>query len=109
LKDARAVTRQLLSLQGVDERTLQGLNLEGINILWAARHGNKLRPGHLKGNRFAVKIRKVKPTDVVKLTPVIRLLQERGMPNYFGHQRFGRRNDNDKLGAAVVRGDSEEA
>ena len=29
-------------------------------------HGNKLRLGHLKGNRFAIKIRDVNPTDVVK-------------------------------------------
>ncbi len=28
------------------------------------------------------------------------------MPNFFGNQRFGRRGDNDKLGAAIVRGDN---
>ena len=72
------------------------------------RHGNKLRPGHLRGNRFAVKIRQVSPTDVVKLTPLVRRLTERGMPNYFGEQRFGRRGNNHLLGAALLRGDDAE-
>jgi tRNA pseudouridine13 synthase len=81
------------------------LQLPDISVLWAARHANKLRLGHLKGNRFAVKIRDVNPADVVKLPPVLAEIQRRGMPNYFGEQRFGRRGDNDKLGAAYVRGD----
>jgi tRNA pseudouridine13 synthase len=79
-----------------------------MSIKWAARHGNKLRPGHLRGNRFAIKIRQVNPTDVVKLTPLVRQLKERGMPNYFGEQRFGRRGNNHLLGAALLRGDDTE-
>jgi tRNA pseudouridine13 synthase len=74
-------------------------------VQWAARHGNKLRLGHLAGNRFAIKIRDVNPTDVVKLGPAIELLRKRGMPNYFGEQRFGRRGNNDLLGAALLAGD----
>jgi tRNA pseudouridine13 synthase len=109
MKDAQAVTRQLFSIWGVEESALENLKIDGLTIRWAARHGNKLRLGHLKANRFAVKIRQVNPTDVVKLRPVIDLLQQRGMPNYFGDQRFGRRNDNDLLGAALVRGDEQEA
>src|ERR1700688_1427199 len=72
-----------------------------------ARRGNKLRLGHLSGNRFAIKIREVNPTDVIKLKPVLDVIQRRGMPNFFGEQRFGRRNNNDQLGAALVRGDNE--
>ncbi len=109
MKDAQALTRQLFSLWGVEESALESLSLEGLTIRWAARHGNKLRLGHLKGNRFAVKIRQVNPTDVVKLRPVINQLQQRGLPNYFGAQRFGKREDNDLLGSALVRGDEQEA
>jgi tRNA pseudouridine13 synthase len=108
LKDARAVTRQIFSVWGTTEEAVMGLHLPGINVLWAARHGNKLRLGHLAGNRFAVKIRGVTPTDVVKLTEPLAALHTRGLPNYFGEQRFGRRGDNDVLGAALVRGDDEE-
>lgn len=107
MKDAHAVTRQVLSIRGTTEQAVMGLNWPDLTVQWAARHGNKLRLGHLAGNRFAVKIREVRPADVVKLKPVLRELQQRGMPNYFGQQRFGRRGDNDQLGAALVRGDEQ--
>ncbi|HXE52611.1 MAG TPA: tRNA pseudouridine(13) synthase TruD [Tepidisphaeraceae bacterium] len=105
LKDARAVTRQVLSIPGTSEAAVMGLRLPDISVLWAARHGNKLRLGHLKANRFAIKVRDVNPTDVIRIRPVLNDLERRGMPNYFGEQRFGRRGDNDKLGAAYVCGD----
>jgi tRNA pseudouridine13 synthase len=105
LKDARAITRQIISIPGTTEAAVMGLKLPDLTVLWAARHGNKMRLGHLKANRFAIKIRDVQPTDVIKLRPVLAQLQRRGMPNYFGEQRFGRRGDNDKLGAAYIRGD----
>ncbi len=105
MKDARAVTRQLFSISGVTPDAVMALNSEGMSVMWAARHGNKLRLGHLAANRFAVKIRNVDPTTVVRLKPIMALLQQRGMPNYFGEQRFGMRGNNDLLGAALVRGD----
>ncbi len=108
LKDARSISRQVLSIWGATEEAVMGLKIPNITVQWAARHGNKLRLGHLKGNRFAIKIRDVNATDVVKLAPVLETLQRRGMPNYFGEQRFGRRKNNDKLGAALVRGDGRE-
>ncbi len=105
LKDAHALTRQVLSIRGTTEKAAMSLKWANMTIQWAARHENKLRVGHLAGNRFAVKIRNVRPTDVVKLKPITQWLMQRGMPNYFGVQRFGRRGDNADLGAALVRGD----
>jgi tRNA pseudouridine13 synthase len=107
LKDARAVTRQLFSVAGTTPERVMNLGLPDVQVLWAARHGNKLRLGHLRGNRFAVKVRDVEPTAVLRLRGPIDLMARRGMPNYFGEQRFGRRGDNDRLGAALVRGDDE--
>ncbi|HEX8524411.1 MAG TPA: tRNA pseudouridine(13) synthase TruD [Tepidisphaeraceae bacterium] len=105
LKDARALTRQVISIFGTTPEAVMNLHVPNITVQWAARHGNKLRLGHLSGNRFAIKIRDVTPTDVIKLRPVIDVLEKRGMPNYFGEQRFGRRGDNHMLGAALVRND----
>lgn len=107
MKDAHAVTRQIFSIFGTTESAVMDAKIEGISVKWAARHRNKLRLGHLKANRFAIKIREVDPTDVVRLPPVLRVLQERGMPNYFGEQRFGRRGNNHLLGAALIRGDDD--
>lgn len=107
LKDASAITRQILSIPGTTEEAVMKLQLENITPQWATRHGNKLRIGHLAGNRFAIRIRQVDPTAVIRLRPVLARLEQRGMPNYFGEQRFGRRGDNHLLGAALVRGDNE--
>src|ERR1051325_3929458 len=81
LKDARAITRQIFSIPNTTEAAVMNLKIPGIEPLWAARHGNKLRLGHLAANRFAIKVRDVNPTDVVKLSPLIDLLKNRGMPN----------------------------
>ena len=108
LKDARAVTRQVISIVGTTEQAVMDLKVPNVTINWAVRHENKLRLGHLAGNRFAIKVRDVNPTDVVKLRPVLDEIRRRGMPNFFGEQRFGRRNDNDRLGAAMIRGDNKE-
>jgi tRNA pseudouridine13 synthase len=105
MKDANAVTRQALSIWGTTPEAVMGLKLEGVSVLWAIRHINKLRLGHLKGNRFAIRMRDVNPTDVVKLGPVLKTIGERGLPNFFGEQRFGRRGDNHLLGAAIIRSD----
>jgi tRNA pseudouridine13 synthase len=107
MKDARAVSRQVLSIWGATPEAVMALRLPNLTVQWAARHENKLRLGHLRGNRFAIRIRDVQPTDVIKLRPVLDRIAARGMPNYFGEQRFGRRGDNDLLGAAVIRDDSE--
>jgi tRNA pseudouridine13 synthase len=105
MKDAAAITRQIFSISGTTETAVMESQIPGLRVLWAARHGNKLRLGHLKANRFAIKIREVNPTDVVRIGPLVKRLTERGMPNYFGQQRFGRRGDNHLLGAALIRGD----
>lgn len=107
MKDAHAITRQIFSIRGTTPEAVMSAALPGMTVQWAARHGNKLRLGHLAGNRFAIKIREVTPTDVIKLKPVVEVIQRRGMPNFFGEQRFGRRNNNDLLGAALIRGDNE--
>ncbi|MBC8108289.1 MAG: tRNA pseudouridine(13) synthase TruD [Anaerolineae bacterium] len=106
LKDAKAITRQIFSIPLVTPEAVMALKIPDMTVLWAARHLNKLRLGHSKGNRFAIKIRNVNPTDVVKLRPMIDVIERRGMPNYFGEQRFGRRGNNDLLGAALVAGDN---
>jgi tRNA pseudouridine13 synthase len=105
MKDAQAVTRQFLTVPRVDDAKLLAIQTAQLKVLSSAKHINKLRLGHLKGNRFAIKIREVEATDVVKIRPALERLEREGMPNYFGEQRFGRRGDNDQLGAALLRDD----
>ena len=78
------------------------------SVTWTGHHTNKLRPGHLAGNRFILRIRGVGPDQLAAAEAILDVLRRRGVPNYFGHQRFGARNDTADLGRAMVKGDLDE-
>jgi len=103
LKDHQAVARQFFSVPASAEPRLAGLQLEGVRVLSAARHGNKLRPGHLRGNRFAVRLRDV--VDPEAAARALDALALRGVPNFFGEQRFGRDARNAELGRRLLLGE----
>src|SRR5882724_4524297 len=106
LKDRRAVTRQWVSVPGNVEERLAGVDGDGIRVLQVSRHGNKLRPGHLHGNRFRVLLRDVPPTDENQslLAELVERLVTQGLPNYYGEQRFGRDGDTLQLGGSLLAG-----
>ena len=106
LKDARAVTRQTISIDGVEPARVEALDLPGIKILWVDRHRNKLKMGHLAGNRFTIRVRDVDNEAQAKAEAVLDELGRRGVPNYFGEQRFGMRRNTHRLGWAMLRGDA---
>ncbi len=110
LKDRVAITRQLVSIHvpGKGPSDFPALEHERIKILWADLHANKLRQGHLAGNRFIVRIRAVNPADALRAHKVIARLEKSGVPNRFGEQRFGYLGNNHLVGAALVRGDAPE-
>ncbi|MGD2206338.1 MAG: tRNA pseudouridine(13) synthase TruD [Anaerolineae bacterium] len=103
LKDAQAVACQVLSVHRVPPDTVTSLELPGIRVLWAERHRNKLRIGHLRGNRFTIRIRGVDKAALPACQAILDVLVRRGVPNYYGPQRFGIRGDSAELGRAVVR------
>lgn len=74
---------------------LAAATLPGIEILSAARHENKLKPGHLIGNRFRIVLRQIEG-EASAATIRERLLEigRVGVPNAFGPQRFGRDGEN---------------
>lgn len=104
-KDARGVTRQVVSVEGVEPSRLRALDLPHIRILDMARHRAKLRPGSLRGNRFTIRLRDTIPARAGDVRELLRVLAARGVPNYFGPQRFGMRGDTWEVGRSLVRGD----
>lgn len=109
LKDAQAVARQWLSVHFGDTARAAGLAGEGWRVLEAARHGNKLRPGHSAGNRFRIRVRGVGPDALAAARAVLDALGARGgAPNFFGPQRFGRRGELPAAGKALLLGTSRE-
>ncbi len=107
MKDKRAITRQVVSVhtpgKSIDDFPM--LTHEHATVLWADMHTNKLRLGHLKGNRFSVKVRDVQMTDVLRARAIMEQLAERGVPNFFGPQRFGSRQNNHELGRHLIADD----
>ncbi len=104
IKDRRAITRQWVSLpaQQVRRPPREGEAVgEGIEILATSRHRNKLRTGHLRGNRFSVRLRETSlRAEALKeaVEKVATVVSSQGMPNYFGEQRFGDGGKNLEVG-----------
>ncbi|MBC7222957.1 MAG: tRNA pseudouridine(13) synthase TruD [Anaerolineae bacterium] len=107
MKDAHARTRQTFSFERVPPERILALDLPGLRVLRVARHRNKLKLGHLRGNRFQVRIREVPREALPRCQAILEVLQSRGMPNYFGAQRFGLREDSHLLGRYLVLRDGE--
>ena len=110
LKDKHAVTRQHLSVhlpgttKAQDAEALERLaNYPYAQVLWADRHGNKLRPGHHGGNRFVLTVRDVAPTAVIRAKPILDRIAKHGFPNYYGEQRFGYRYNGHLLGRHLLK------
>ncbi|MFM8286917.1 MAG: tRNA pseudouridine(13) synthase TruD [Planctomycetaceae bacterium] len=104
LKDRHAVTRQWLSVPAKCETRLKELTHPQIAVLQTGRHSNKLRPGHLRGNRFRIVIRQTQPAPATAARSIVEHLQIHGVPNYFGEQRFGRDNETLLQGLDLLRG-----
>jgi tRNA pseudouridine13 synthase len=105
LKDRHAVTRQYVSVPATAEAKLGQLDGDGIRLLRQARHNNKLRPGHLRGNLFRILIREVDPSSAPKLDAILNRIQQFGLPNFYGEQRFGKDGETAKMGMALVKGE----
>lgn len=91
LKDRHAITTQWFTvpqsrLAPADWACIRGGEYE---VLEAHRHSRKLPRGALAGNRFVIKVRGTAVEDAA-LASRLAVLATRGVPNYFGPQRFGR-------------------
>lgn len=102
LKDRVALTRQWLSVPAAARGRLDSFRLEGVTVLETGLHTNKLKTGHLKGNRFRVRITDLQPQDGEEIAWRCTILKEKGVPNYFGPQRFGRDGRNEIVGRDLL-------
>ena len=98
LKDRHALARQRFSVwlprrDAPDVRALEAQNPGEIEVLEAHWHARKLARGALAGNRFVLALREVRG-DPAAIARRLADVASRGVPNYFGEQRFGRRGDN---------------
>jgi len=104
LKDKNAMTIQYISLLAKDSSKIDNFSHTKIKILETTRHNNKIRVGHLKGNRFHIRLKKVLGVQRDKLDSVLKWIKKSGIPNYFGHQRFGTDGNNWEDGKKLIDG-----
>ena len=104
LKDRHAITRQWVSVPKEAEPKLKAIDGDGIRVLNVSRHLTKLKPGHLRGNKFRVLIRDADASKTEALAAVIGRVREHGMVNYYGPQRFGREGSTLDLGFRCLAG-----
>ncbi len=102
LKDKNALTKQYISVHKQYAAAMESFEAEGIKILSTTYHNNKIKMGHLKGNRFFIRLKKVNPTAAAKISEVLSTVATHGMPNYFGFQRFGTEKNNYQIGEAIL-------
>ncbi len=102
LKDKNALTYQYISINKKFEEDLKSFSHKNIKIIEITRHKNKLRIGHLKGNRFFIRLKKVMPVDAKKIENVLKIIEKEGVPNFFGYQRFGVDGENYIIGKEIV-------
>lgn len=107
MKDRHAVARQWLSLPPpVAPEQALAIELPGVRVIEAHRHAHKLRTGHVRANRFVLRVRGVDAGAAERARQILAALSvPPGAPNWYGEQRFGRDGDNAARGRALVTGE----
>jgi len=108
LKDKRARVTQTFSLWLPHESEARVAELVRdslpFELDWVKRHRNKIKAGHLVGNAFRILVVGTGRNATKQATKIAELLRERGVPNFYGAQRFGMDGDNATRGRAILVG-----
>lgn len=105
LKDRHAVTTQhfTVPIEGRPEPDWSAIAASDFRVLKAVRQRRKLKIGALEGNRFRITLRDLsQPAE--SLLPKLEIIAKRGVPNYFGLQRFGHSGGNIAKAEAMLVG-----
>lgn len=107
-KDKKGITTQIISLSvgrsfSIDKATeIISTNIPSVTIESLERHENKIKIGHLVGNHFEIFVSDVEE-NALKYSQIINgELTATGVPNYYGEQRFGSKNDNSERGKDIL-------
>ena len=101
-KDLHAITTQLLSIYLPGKEVTVPNKIGSIDVLSSSWHTNKLRLGHLTGNRFSIRLREIDLKLFKTIEERLERLGKTGLPNAFGPQRFGNYENNHKLGLSIL-------
>lgn len=106
MKDKRAYTAQRVSLWRGEWEKMIHLKLQDIKLKDFNYSDDRITLGNAIGNQFMITIRDI-PKSRDEILEILcrfnKLITSRGVPNYFGPQRFGGHNAD--IGAALIDGD----
>lgn len=110
LKDRQGVCVQWFSIYLPSERVpdFTGFSEAGMEILQTLRNSRKIRRGSHRGNLFRIRLREVRGGEneaPPELLGRLEAIAARGVPNYFGEQRFGTGNENVMMAARLFSGE----
>ena len=110
MKDKNARTTQTFSISEYDNiekaKELIESNL-AVKVNWLRFHKNKLRIGHLLGNKFKILISDLEISNdeaLERTKKIIEEIKKNGLPNFFGPQRFGSNGNNIQKGLQIIQG-----
>jgi tRNA pseudouridine13 synthase len=114
IKDAKALTAQHISIAGVSVEEAKKIDVKDVTVHPIGYVREQLSLFYLLGNNFTIKIKNIQETEATTTGRITETMQELqtlgGIPNYFGHQRFGTtRPITHLIGKALTQGNFEEA
>lgn len=94
LKDKQSISRQWFSIW-LPGKNLPAIypDIPGVKILQVVKHSKKLKRGALSKNKFKISLKNIDAGNLL-INERLDLIKEHGVPNYFGHQRFGIEGNN---------------
>ena len=114
IKDAKAITAQHITIEHGIMEHISEVSIKDVEIRPIGYFRDKLSPYYLLGNNFRLTIKEVKTAEQTIAKRIESIMKEievaGGLPNFFGHQRFGTtRAITHRVGKAIINGTLEEA
>jgi tRNA pseudouridine13 synthase len=93
IKDARAVTAQHITIENIQAEDIAEIDVKGIKVTPIGYIREMLSLFYLLGNNFTITAKNITVPESAAQEQIQQTIQELteigGIPNYFGHQRFG--------------------
>jgi tRNA pseudouridine13 synthase len=114
IKDAKAITAQHITIEDVTFEQVSAVQVRDVELRPAGYFREQLAPFYLLGNSFTIRVKAISKHEAEVKTQIAETMTELtlagGMPNFYGHQRFGTtRPITHLVGKALMQGDLERA
>lgn len=114
-KDKNAITRQLISVYGINPNTFEenlkffNENVDDLKLEYIGQFKSRLNLGDNIGNEFFITIRDLDKKDIIKAKNSIDQILKQGVLNYFDEQRFGYAKNTHIVGKYILLNEVEKA